>query len=58
MSDNIRPAQGTKESSRAHRQQYAAPSLKVFGPVGALTQSGSLGQTENMNNPMANMARP
>ena len=28
------------------RDTYAAPRLKVFGPVGALTQGGSMGQME------------
>lgn len=30
----------------AHLDVYAAPRLKVFGPVGALTQGGSIGQME------------
>ena len=28
------------------RDPYVAPRLKVFGPVGALTQGGSMGQME------------
>ena len=51
MSDNTRPAQGTMASSPGQRQPYAAPSLRVFGPVGALTQSGSGVDSEN-NPPM------
>ena len=47
MSDNIRPVQETMESSPGQRQQYAAPSLKVFGPVGALTQAGTMGDPES-----------
>ena len=49
MSDNTRQAQDTMESSPAHRQQYAAPSLKVFGPVGALTQAGTGIDNEQMS---------
>ena len=30
----------------APRVAYTAPRLKVFGPVGALTQGGSMGQME------------
>lgn len=41
-----------KERS-ANRDAYIAPKLKVFGPVGALTQSGSRGGPEaNPNGPM------
>jgi hypothetical protein len=28
------------------REEYTAPRLKVFGPVGALTQGGSIGMAE------------
>jgi len=28
------------------RVPYVAPELKVFGPVGALTQAGTIGTTE------------
>lgn len=30
------------------RRNYAPPSLKVFGPIGALTQAGTSGMAENM----------
>jgi len=30
----------------ARRNAYASPKLKVFGPVGALTQGGSIGMME------------
>jgi hypothetical protein len=29
------------------RAAYSTPKLKVFGPVGALTQAGSMKNTEN-----------
>ena len=51
MSDNTGSVEGKKASSPGQRQPYAAPSLKVFGPVGALTQSGSGVDSEN-NPPM------
>ena len=37
----------------ANRDAYIAPKLKVFGPVGSLTQAGSMGSSEsNPNGPM------
>ena len=39
-------------SDTAERKAYAAPELKVFGPVGALTQSGTGASPEDvMTNP-------
>jgi len=37
------------------RSTYATPKLKVFGPVGALTQSGSIGGSEMQPMLMSNM---
>ena len=48
----------TKRAAQKHdtgleRQPYTRPTLREFGPVGKLTQSGTIGQIEPgaMNNP-------
>ena len=40
-----------------NREIYETPKLKVFGPVGALTQAGSGTTSEAMSNGMASMSR-
>jgi hypothetical protein len=42
------PDQGDT-SSYGHRDPYEVPRLKVFGPVGGLTQSGTQGSGESGN---------
>jgi hypothetical protein len=46
---------GRKEHS-AIRGAYVAPKLKVFGPVGSLTQAGSMGGPEGNPNGSMTMA--
>jgi len=36
-------------SRSGHRNPYETPKLKVFGPVGVLTQSGTQGSGESGN---------
>jgi len=40
----------------ANRSAYIAPKLKVFGPVGSLTQAGSMGGPETSPQSMQTMA--
>ena len=49
--DNIQ--QKTKQSNEqaAARDVYVPPELKEFGPVGALTQSGTAGPSEMSGKP-------
>ena len=44
MNEESRHTPGTVEAVAKVREDYAPPSLKVFGSVGALTQAGT-GQT-------------
>ena len=42
-----------REIRSADLTAYSSPKLKVFGPVGVLTQAGSMGSAEsNPNGPM------
>jgi len=38
---------GRRHARIVCRGEYATPKLKVFGPVGALTQAGSMGGRES-----------
>ena len=40
-----------------NREAYETPKLKVFGPVGTLTQAGSGVTSEIMSNGMSSMSR-
>ena len=44
-------AEPAKRRAAGKRAAYVAPELRVFGPVGALTQAGSIGMTEGGGNP-------
>ena len=44
--DDIEESSGQCDPPFAIREVYATPKLKVFGPVGALTQAGTSGQVE------------
>ena len=39
-----------------NREAYEPPKLKVFGPVGVLTQAGSGAASETMSNGMSSMS--
>jgi hypothetical protein len=45
-----------QKSRPIKRDTYSAPKLKVFGPVGALTQAGSGTTSEVMGNGMTSMS--
>ena len=45
---DVKNAAKQREAQPANRDEYAAPKLKVFGAVGALTQAGTLGTAESM----------
>ena len=53
---NIRKLDKKRKEGKQHsagRGVYIAPKLKEFGPVGTLTQAGSMGSSEsNANGPM------
>ena len=44
-------AEPGRQRPAGNRVAYVAPRLKVFGPVGALTQGGTFGMNEGNGNP-------
>ena len=46
MADIKQIAEQQDAQQATRREDYESPRLKVFGPVGALTQGGSIGQME------------
>ena len=47
--DNKQIADQKDPQQATHRDAYTSPRLKVFGPVGALTQGGSTGSKEDLS---------
>ena len=54
---DAKQASKQQKTQPTDRVAYAPPKLKVFGPVGALTQAGSGVSSEAMSNGMASMSR-